>query len=369
MWGCSWFTDPVKQQQNTMQLRWELPYEFVGTGISSTPLVLGDSLVVMSAGKELWLVEQATGTVRWKTFVSNETNLQTDRFQTNGELLFATHVEDVRAYRLSDGGLAWLLPLPDERGYFYSRTMAYSMGRLNVAGARTIYSIDAMSGSIIWQRSMWNHPLIYGLTENNGVVYWGGAYRFIDSTTAEDIAIPQLGAIDLLSGDSIWTTTIRGHGGVIMQPVFANGKIFVGTAYEAPSAFTCLDASTGSIIWARETPEEFTHYESAVVQGGRVFTTLGIYGVQAFDEMDGTILWRVVPTQNFETRDLMFYEGYLYRTQGWVLYVFEPSSGSILHKMAGPQQQALVTIAAGNGRIFVQGHPSLMCFDAFKPGQ
>ncbi len=150
-----------------------------------------------------------------------------------------------------------------------------------------------------------------------------------------------------------------------MPPLVEDGFVFAGTAYEGPSSFECLKASDGTRIWALQTPQSFTHYESAASNSDRVFTSFGLYGVQALSKSDGHTIWQNTPVQNFETRDLLFYDGVVYRTQGWKLYMFDAVTGKTLIAMTGPKGQALVTIAAGNKRIFVQGHPSIMCYESF----
>jgi outer membrane protein assembly factor BamB len=123
LWGCNFFTAPKDDDSNKhdekMKLLWEIPYEPVGVGINATPLLIGDSLVIMSAGRENLAIQQGTGKVRWRNQLAEQTDIQTNEFKTDGVRVFATHVEDVRAYNLFDGSLAWIILMPEERGHSF----------------------------------------------------------------------------------------------------------------------------------------------------------------------------------------------------------------------------------------------------------
>ena len=74
---------PPEEETKPIELLWSIPYYYVGSTVVSSPLPLGDSLVIMSAGRDIIAVEQATGAVRWKTFVDSMTNIQSSIFVNN----------------------------------------------------------------------------------------------------------------------------------------------------------------------------------------------------------------------------------------------------------------------------------------------
>ncbi len=349
-----------------MKLLWEIPYQFVGTAVTATPLMLGDSLVIMSAGKEILAVEQGSGEVRWRYFVSELTNIQTDEFKTDGVRLFATHVEDVRAINLHNGRQVWLTPMPAERGGFWRNEMAFSGGKMIIAAYRTVYALDALTGSVIWSKALQSRGLLGDTKMYDGQVIVGGSYGFDNSSGHLIGVIGKLYALSEVAGDTIWTVSMMGDGAAFSS-VVENGVVYVGTVFPYSSAsFEAFDARTGERKWSYYTPNQGWDYNEVTVVGDEVIANAGPYHVAAFNKHTGQLLWRTFIAENAESRKLHYYNGYVYHTQGWKLYVIDPSDGKIVHSMKGPKDQALVTIAVGNGRVFVQGHPSLMCFEAYK---
>ena len=366
--GCGLLTSPDDKPPilQVMKLLWEIPYEFVGTAVTATPLMLGDSLVIMSAGKEILAVNQQTGTVRWRSFVSDKTNIQTDEFKTDGYRVFASHVEDIRAYSLADGSIQWKTDMVTERGGFWSHEMTYSAGKVMIAGYRTVYALDALTGSMIWSKNLQLRGVLGDTKMYDGSIIVGGSYGFDDSSGKLIGSIGKLYSLNVATGDTNWTVTMRGDGAAY-APVIEDGVIYVGTAFPFSSAsFEAFDARTGARKWSYYTPNEGWDYNYAIVVGDKVIANAGPYHVAAFNKHTGQLLWRTFLMEDAESRKLHFYNGYIYHTQGWNLFVIDPETGRVVHRMKGPKGQALVTIAVGNGRVFVQGHPSLMCFEAYK---
>jgi len=367
--SCNLFTHPQDDNHpaDVMKLLWEIPYEFIGIGINATPLMLGDSLVIMSAGKEIFAVEQTTGKTRWKYKASDSTNIQTDEFKTDGIRVFATHVEDIRAINITDGSLAWLTPLPQERGGFFNSEIAYDNGKLYAGGYLKAYCFNASSGSIMWTKQLVPNGQIFDAVASLERVYFSAGYWNVDSEGhAVGGGIPIVFCVNPATGDTIWTARLNGNGGPKLLSTLDGNVIYGGTTFESPSSFDAFDASTGQTKWSYLTAQGW-QYDEATIVGDKVIANAGPYSVCAFNKYTGALLWRKFIRENAESRKIHYYNGYVYHTQGWRLYVIDPNSGNIVHDMVGPSGQAIVTIAVGNGRVFVQGHPSLQCYEAYKP--
>jgi outer membrane protein assembly factor BamB len=98
----------------------------------------------------------------------------------------------------------------------------------------------------------------------------------------------------------------------------------------------------------------------------KIIANAGWYHVAAFDKSTGALLWRTFIANDAESRKLHYHGGYVYHTQGWRLFVIDPKDGRIVFSLK-PQGKDLVTIAVGNGRVFVCGYPTLQCYEAYKP--
>ena len=84
---------------------------------------------------------------------------------------------------------------------------------------------------------------------------------------------------------------------IAASPVVANGRIYV---IDSMGAVRALDAQTGALYWASQTPNEKGNEHSLYGGGiayanGRIYATNGLGFVAALDEQSGGILWQVRP--------------------------------------------------------------------------
>ena len=276
-----------------MKLLWEIPYEFIGIGIDCTPMLLGDSLVIMGAGKELFAVEQTTGKIRWRAFISENVNIQTNVFKTDGVRVFATHVEDVRAYYIADGSLAWLTRLPEERGGLWDAAISYDNGRVYVGGDTKAYCLDAVDGSVRWTRQLQSRGSLGNTWAYGNKVIVGGGYGIDDSLGRLIGTVGKVYALDKTSGDTLWKTALSGDGGAVTcvdsSTVYAGGHF----PYSI-SSFDAMDILTGKIKWTYLTPNQGWDYNNAIVVDNKVIAIAGPYHVCALDKNSGQLLWRTL---------------------------------------------------------------------------
>ena len=367
IWSCNLLTTPddTLNSNNKMKLLWEIPYEMVGSSIKAVPLIFGDSLVIMSAGKEIVAVEQATGKIRWKSFVSNETNIQNGEFATDGKKIYATHVEDIRAINISDGTLAWLISMPSERGGFWTKHPVVRDNKLFVVGRYTVYCLNAETGQIQWSKFLYDllgSPIYY----LNSVIVSGVRGRY-DSTKNIIGTIDSIYSLDVSTGNIVWTNGSKGDGR-LNKMVIENEIIYGGTKFPWSSAsFEAFNAATGERIWSYYTPNEGWDYNDCVIAGDKIIANTGPYWVSAFNKSNGALLWRTFVKENADSWNVHYYNGYIYHPQGGRLYILDPNDGKIVYSQVGPKNQTTETMAAGNGKVFVCGHPTLQCYEVYKP--
>ncbi|MDP1677087.1 MAG: PQQ-binding-like beta-propeller repeat protein [Bacteroidota bacterium] len=369
-WSCNIPATPedIVNSNNKMKLLWEIQYEFIGSSINATPLILGDSLVIMSAGKEIIAVEQSTGRIRWKYFVSNETNIQVDKFGTDGIRIYATHVEDIRAINIFDGSLAWLLSMPKERGQFWTNSVLYNQNKLFVSGQLTLYCINPNDGTITWSKKLLNERGSIGsaVACNNSIIV-GASYGFDDSNHVIAGVVSKLYSLNSNTSDSLWSITHKSDGG-FDAIVCENGIIYGGSHFPYSSAsFEAFDAGTGERKWSNYTPNEAWDYNDCVIAEDKIIANTGPYWVSAFNKNNGELLWRTFVRENADSWKVYYYGGYIYHPQGGRLYILDPNDGKILYSQVGPKNQVVSTMAVGNGKVFVCGYPTLQCYETYKP--
>lgn len=371
LWGCNLLTTPPPDDslppvtETNMKLVWEIPYESAGSGINASPLILGDSLVIMSAGKEIFAVEQNTGKIRWKYRESDITCSQTKEYATDGVRIYTTQVEDVRAINISDGSQAWLTPMKNERGAFWTNSMRLNEDKLFVDGNYTTYSLNKHSGTILWSTFLYDYigdPLYY----NNSIIVSGGRNRYDSSKTIIG-AIDSIYSLNANNGEKIWSKGVRGDG-PLHKMVVDDGIIYGGTYFTWSSgSFEARNATTGELVWSYYTPNEAWSYNDCIVVDDKVIANCRLgNNVYAFNKLTGQLFWRIsLPGDPLQEKQ-NYYNGYVYITQGWKLFVINPDNGQIIYSLK-PKGRSLVTIAVGNGKVFVCGHPTLQCYETYKP--
>lgn len=348
-------TEPIEEP---IEMLWSIPYLHVGTVVNSSPATFGDSLVVMSAGVDILLLEQQTGDIRWRAFVDSATNIQTDIFVSDGERLFATHVQDVRAWSMTTGEQLWIADFPDDRGVLNS-TIVHRDGRLYVGGYHHAYCLDTITGSVIW------------------------SYFFGDSTVAGDMSIygdklfvsaggrkPKgIYLLDLDTGDSLFNYKINnGIGGVGMAPIIEDSIMFVATSWDIPSAIEAWNINTHELVWTFEWPSGAFIIDHGIIVDDILVLTLGPNAIGAWDKNTGERLWFQAPNPQYNWGRLIGYDGrYIYYNLAWRIYVFEPHTGNIVYSTKGPNGEDILRMAVTKDKIFVHGWPENMCFTTYKP--
>ncbi len=368
--GCDIFSTPPEDSpppvsETHMKLVWEIPYEPAGSGVNASPLLLGDSLVIMSAGNEMYAVEQNTGIIRWKYKESDVTCSQTESYSTDGIRIYTTQVEDVRAINISNGSLEWIRPLPEERGGFWTHSTHIGKDALLINGYRTTYSLNKSDGNILWSNYLNAHlgsPAVSGFS-----VLSSGAKAKYDSSGKDIGTIGTIYSLNIENGDTLWTAKLLGDGH-FEKMINDDGIIYGGTYFTWSSgSFEARNATTGELQWAHFTQNTAWSYKDCIVVDDKIFVNSGLGNyVFAFNKYTGQLVWRTVLPGDPLQEKQCFYDGYIYITQGWKLYIIDATNGEVVYSLK-PKGRELVTIAVGNGKVFVCGYPTLQCYEVYKP--
>lgn len=371
-WGCKFFTAPddslLPVTEANMKMIWEIQYEPAGSGVNASPLILGDSLVIMSAGNYMYAIDQRTGNIRWTYKESDVTCSQTKEYATDGVRIYTTEVEDIRAINISDGSQAWIRPLPDERGGFWTNSPTINSDLLFVSSYRTLFCINPSTGAVIWSKSIFPSRGLIGNSAffNNSVII-GGGYGFNDTSGTTVGSIGKIYSLNCQTGDTIWSATTTGDGNT-ERIIVDNGIIFSGTDWTWSSgSFEAREATTGKVIWSYYTRNQAWCYKDCILVDDKIIVNSGLSNyVCAFNKSSGQLSWRISLPGNPLQEKHSYYKGFVYITQGWKLFVINPDNGGIVYSLK-PKGRDLVTIAVGNDKVFVCGYPTLQCYQTYKP--
>lgn len=231
--------------------RWVMPYEI----LYSTPTVDNGIVYVGSFDHNIYALDAATGSLKWK---------------------------------YPTGGSIWSSPI-------------VKYGNVYVGGDdKNVYAIDAASGSLKWKYptsgSIWSSPIIFLATlfigSDDGNVY----------------------AINAFTGKIFWQTKLLT--GVNVNPTIdlATFNLYVSNTYSTTGFLYALDAASGYINPSVSIAEQY-HGSSPTINSGKVFTIAGgpfsptyIYGI---DIATNTIKWKY-PSKAYTRGSPIVYNNLLY---------------------------------------------------------
>ena len=370
--SCNWFSFPEEEtisSNSKLKLLWEIPYEPVGTSIYAMPLVLGDSLVIMSAGKEIFAVKQNTGEIKWKYFVSETARLLSSDILYGNNKIYMSHLNDIRSVNILDGSEAWLTFFDNERGNFSSNFKAIKDNKLFVPGLKTIYCLDINDGSILWSNKIISRGQLGSVIYYNSKIVVSSALAIYDSNGIDIGTEGTLHWLDANTGDTLFSKSIIGGSCFKYLTLDNNTGIFYGGTYftEGGASFEAREAETGDVIWSYYTPNASWSYEMCAVADNKVFVNLTLYGTAAFDKNSGKLLWRKTYSNSlvFPHSMPILYKNYLYVVHGFKLYVINPETGDEIYSYEPPDDQ-FGTFNIANDKIFITGYNKLQCYETFK---
>jgi len=283
----------------------------------SSPVVWGDRLFVTGAdegGRELYCYDADRGELLWRRDVMNLPSAASDVPDLDEETGLApltpatdgTHVAAIFATGELvccdfDGNVAWSanLGLPLNSFGHASSLMVFEdlllvqLDQDEGGGQLTAYRMA--TGDVVWERERevgvaWSTPAVVA-TGGNPVLLLSGSplasafeprtgrplwdVECMDGEVAPSPAYAgglaffaveygQLTAIDVLTGETRWSTT--GDLPDVASPVAVGNCLF---ALTNAGTITCFDVNTGEVIWSQENDEGF--YASPIVAGGLLY--------------------------------------------------------------------------------------------------
>lgn len=240
--GC----DSDSEPSTPLTVRWAIPYETTGAPLA-IPLVVGDSLVVASAGFDLVCVRVQTGEVKWRTQVTDDFPLQTSSLVTDGERVYTSHitaqVEDFRAYDLATGALVWQRPVDGNEVLSVSRYAKYAAadGAFYAGDVlANVYAFDGATGDLRWKAEL-DSASADGITSHDGRLFLGrGRIR--------DGDLGFVTALDAATGEELWSFFRPSPFFGTPPHIDGDGVIAI-----ADSVYR-LDLATGRLAWVIPAP-------------------------------------------------------------------------------------------------------------------
>lgn len=230
----------------------------------SSPAVWNRTVYSLALGGVLTASDTVTGHSKWVAHTSATISPITI---ANGEIFLAG--ASVEAYDASNGQLLWATPLPE---FSVAGATAYQ-GRLFAVGGDYVYSLDANTGAMIWQKRLeafqLSTPAVAG-----GMVYVG------------DSSLGNVYALRAGTGKLAWQFDTQ-SGLPDSSPAVVGGVVYIGDY--SHDCVWALDATTGALKWRSHGggSQGSVSYADGVVYAASYWGD----AVFAFDANTGVTLW------------------------------------------------------------------------------
>ncbi len=293
-------------------------WRFPTGGISSSPTVMGTTLLVSANDHHVYAINAATGTLRWKYHAENEVMSQPSYedglvyvgignaanvvYNPPSFSVIGEGMNKLEAIDAHDGIEQWWAGL-DGSGMPSNAIVGSEL--IDVDGQGTVLAVNARTGRYLWHTTL---PTVFAMScvvdGGDGSIYLSGR------------AMNAVFALRAADGSLIWKRTFdRYYGGIGDDPLALSGNALVGDYLKAtaPGRFGmtvtlgskarqyayALDRRDGHVRWRTLLPGVSgsvpPYNESAIelIYGNRVFIGSAIAPiVTALDLRSGKVLWQ-----------------------------------------------------------------------------
>ena len=352
--GCS--TEPidengVKPPEEPLRFLWEYQYDYFGWGPRTQPVVVSDSLIIMTGDQYITCLRTVDGTVKWKYQAPGGReakiwNLLFDETQfygwerNAGEVLYALDIQS--------GQLTWSID-----SVAYSDLHGLGPAHYSPHG-REAFKIS-LTGEVL--DTVKSDQTFDSMSFYNGRVY--GCFGFSDPGTPHFRG--RIICYDEETMDSLWTFEEPKGGFEICYPVFDNGIMYLGTIWGEENRIIALNAENGHAIWVKR---GITGIQ-IIKQGDRLFVESGA-AVYALDVHTGNQIWQADLTNPDDNPSMSYLDGYIYIQNLSIVFVIDATTGEIVHKVYGSNGASIEEVSAGTGKIFIQSTRSLSAFTPYN---
>jgi outer membrane protein assembly factor BamB len=346
-------------------------YEFDGDAPTHSPVVVGDSLVLVSGDAYLTSLRLRDGSVKWRAPVDPEMPLLADRVLVDARHAYGTHYTHrrgettIRAWRLDTGTEAWRRTYTGDRLALYegmALSDTYIFLSSDVDG-QPAFALNKRTGAFAFD----HHRASAGahlIGHDDGTLY--ARTTWVEESGPPQVQLNESRVVALRDDrpDSLWTFATA-EGGLYLDPIIQEGVMYVGlsTSNSAPGlTYLAVDLETREVRWRTSDVGAAAH----LVADGRIFVREGNARLVALDAASGHVLWRTEPASahtSFSPHHLL--DGSLYYPHYDGLRVIGVENGELLH-VEPPRYGYLWEAAVGHGTVVAQYSGAVVAYRPYR---
>ena len=357
--GCDSGSSPPAEGGEPLAEAWRVEFPGYG-GVNAAPLVVGDSAVLSSEDSRVILRAVEDGTLLWASSPLEPAGaLDGEGFLTEGDLAFAVHSEQVLAWHLDTGELAWRYTPQDQQSNRFNARVLLAVDEEAVygSGRQGTIRIDRKTGAELGVGRDAHVPRTIAVSGDTLFAAYGWAEQ-----DAEGQMQGRIAALDKRTGEELWRFDTPYGGFIRVRPVIDGDRLYAGTVFGDSLAFFALDRHSGEAIW---TTPDVSAYAAAYSEEA-VFLNMGSR-IAALDKQTGRVLWDTNLEAGHGESTLAYLAGYVYHGHESSLYVLDATTGEVVHRERAPDGSYFWEVGVGAGRVFVQTNRLLLCYEPFDP--
>jgi len=249
----------------------------------------------------------------------------------------------------------WKLPSEVPPDILVSEDKVIAVNSAFDDGCRTnIYCLSTDNGNLIWQQSI-SKPYCVGLQISS----MGQGKIFIRS-------VDTIHCLEAKTGKLLWEVAMRAN----TVPIPVEDKLFFG----AHEGVFCLDSLTGKIIWKTTDYFSISGVGEVIVEGDRIYAGHNMFRLSCLDISTGRILWtyrlqkdsyHYAPLTVAEDKLFVIYEDHQDETKPELLMCLNADTGVEMWKIAVDVGSSYLSSppAIGQGKLIICGKDTISCYD------
>ncbi len=311
-----------------------------------------------SSGKQLWQrdVAGASGPHAKRPTVGEDTGYAAPTMATDGSRAFAIFATGDVICTDFFGKVLWSrnLGMP-ENPYGHASSLIYHSGLLLIQydhqNAARVVALHASTGEIAWSKkrevdASWASPIV---ANNNG--------RMELVLNANPFVV----SYDPLTGTEHWRVECM-SGEVAPSPAYADGRVFVTTAYAVLAAIK--PSVPAKVIW--EVHDDLPDVASPLATDGRLYVASSDGIVTCFRSSDGTVLWTKEFNDGFYSSPILVGGNVYLMDEKGVMHVFVDAPEPRMVAFSRLEEKSWCTPAFVKGRVYIRGERHLFCMEEYR---